>query len=241
MQSEKSIDATTSGSEISVNPKLRQEWLELLEDEFRQDYFLDIKKTLLQERSAGVTHYPPSSLIFSALEACAPADVKVVILGQDPYHNPGEAHGLCFSVPEGVRIPPSLLNIYKEINRDLGLPVPSHGNLESWAKQGVLMLNASLTVRAHQAGSHSAIGWHQFTDTIIQTLSEKYQNIVFLLWGAHARKKKQIIATNQGHLILEAPHPSPLSAHRGFLGCGHFRAANEYLESVGRVGVEWSV
>ena len=212
--------------------RLESSWLTLLEDQFEQPYFKKIKEFLLNEKKSA-TVYPPSARIFAALDFCPISETKVIIIGQDPYHNPGQAHGLSFSVPFGVMPPPSLVNIFKELKNDLGVSIPSHGNLESWAKQGVLLLNASLTVRAHQAASHSEIGWQKFTDTIIERLSQNKENLVFLLWGSHAIKKKSLVAPNRGHLILEAPHPSPLSSYRGFFGCKHFSKTNAFLASKG--------
>lgn len=184
--------------------------------------------------------YPPGSKIFSAFNFTTFPQVKVVILGQDPYHGPGQAHGLCFSVPDGVARPPSLLNIFKEINADLGLPVPKTGNLEKWAKQGVLLLNATLTVRANHAGSHQGKGWEQFTDYVIKTISDKKQEIVFLLWGNYAQAKEALIDTSKHH-VLKAPHPSPLSASRGFFGCGHFSKTNILLTNAGKQAINWSL
>ena len=212
--------------------RLESSWLTLLEDQFEQPYFKKIKEFLLNEKKSA-TVYPPSARIFAALDFCPISETKVIIIGQDPYHNPGQAHGLSFSVPFGVMPPPSLVNIFKELKNDLGVSIPSHGNLESWAKQGVLLLNASLTVRAHQSASHSEIGWQKFTDTIIERLSQNKENLVFLLWGSHAIKKKSLVAPNRGHLILEAPHPSPLSSYRGFFGCKHFSKTNAFLASKG--------
>ncbi len=221
--------------------KLEASWLDLLGDQFEKPYFQEIKQTLTEEKQQGISVYPPGSLIFNAMDLCPVDSIKVVILGQDPYHNPGQAHGLCFSVPAGVPAPPSLLNIYKEIEDDLGIPIPNHGNLEKWAKQGVLLLNASLTVRAFQAGSHAKIGWMEFTDVIIQRIAERRNNLVFMLWGNFARAKKAIIPENRGHLILEAAHPSPLSAYKGFLGCRHFSSANDYLKHTGQSPIDWNL
>lgn len=220
--------------------QLESSWLSLLKDQFDAPYFKKIKQTLLEEKELGPI-YPPSSRIFAALDFCPVSKTKVIIIGQDPYHNPGQAHGLSFSVPTGVKPPPSLVNIFKELNDDLSIAIPQNGNLESWAKQGVLLLNASLTVRAHQAGSHSKIGWQQFTNTIIERLSAQKENLVFLLWGSHAVQKKSLITANRGHLILEAPHPSPLSAYRGFLGCKHFSRTNTYLGSKGLSEINWTL
>lgn len=220
--------------------RLESSWLTLLEDQFEQPYFKKIKEFLLNEKKSAMV-YPPSARIFAALDFCPISETKVVIIGQDPYHNPGQAHGLSFSVPYGVMPPPSLVNIFKELKDDLGVSIPSHGNLESWAKQGVLLLNASLTVRAHQAASHSEIGWQKFTDTIIERLSKEKENLVFLLWGSHAIKKKSLVAPNRGHLILEAPHPSPLSSYRGFFGCKHFSKTNAFLASKGLPTIDWEI
>lgn len=220
--------------------RLESSWLHLLEDQFEQPYFKKIKEFLLNEKKTA-TVYPPSARIFAALDFCPISETKVIIIGQDPYHNPGQAHGLSFSVPFGVTPPPSLVNIFKELKSDLGVSIPSHGNLENWAKQGVLLLNASLTVRAHQAASHSEIGWQKFTDTIIERLSKEKENLVFLLWGSHAIKKKSLVAPNRGHLILEAPHPSPLSSYRGFFGCKHFSKTNAFLASKGLPTIDWEI
>lgn len=224
-----------------MSVKLEPSWLELLTDQFDLPYFQEIKHTLTTEKQQGIAVYPPGSQIFHALDLCPVEATKVVILGQDPYHNPGQAHGLSFSVPPGVPAPPSLINIYKEIEDDLGIPIPSHGNLEKWAEQGVLLLNASLTVRAFQAGSHARIGWMEFTDAIIQRLAQKRNNLVFMLWGNFARAKKALIPMDHGHLVLEAAHPSPLSAYKGFLGCRHFSSANEYLVHTGQTPIDWNL
>ena len=220
---------------ITLDPS----WLEMLKDQFEMPYFLHLKEVLLEEKKK-FTIYPPGSKIFAALDECPVDKVKAVIIGQDPYHNPGQANGLCFSVADGVQPPPSLVNIFKELHDDLGIPIPQSGNLEKWAREGVLLLNASLTVRAHQAASHSQIGWQEFTDTIIQRLSETKENLVFLLWGSFAIRKKALIAPNHGHCILEAPHPSPLSAYRGFFGCRHFSQANAFLRSKGIAEIDWT-
>jgi uracil-DNA glycosylase len=216
---------------------LEPSWLEYLEPEFEQEYMKNLKLFLRDELKAH-TVYPPASKMFSAFFQTPFDQVKVVILGQDPYHGPNQAHGLSFSVPEGVRIPPSLENIYKEIAESLGVTKPKSGNLDRWAQQGVFLLNACLTVRAHQANSHAGKGWEKFTDKVITTISEHKENVVFLLWGAYARKKKELINADK-HLILEAPHPSPLSAHRGFFGCEHFKKANEFLASKELEPVNW--
>ena len=224
-----------------MSVKLEESWLKLLADQFEQPYFKQIKAKLLQEHAEHHVVYPPGPQIFAALDYCPDDKVKAVIIGQDPYHNPGQAHGLCFSVPFGIEPPPSLVNIFQELHDDLGITPPPHGNLEGWAHQGILLLNASLTVRAHMAASHAGIGWQQFTDTIIQRLSQVRENLVFLLWGSFAIKKQVLIAPNRGHLILTAPHPSPLSAYRGFFGCKHFSKANAYLVSKGLEPIDWSI
>lgn len=223
----------------ALNPTIEQTWKEALKVEFDKDYFLMLKEFLVEEKKQSIV-YPPGSLIFNAFNQTPFNQAKIVILGQDPYHGPNQAHGLCFSVPKGVAIPPSLRNIFKEISNDLGLPMPAHGNLEGWAKQGVLLLNATLTVRAHQAGSHQKKGWEQFTDAAIVKLSEQRENLIFMLWGAYAQAKAKLI-NNQKHQILMAPHPSPLSAHRGFLGCRHFSKANKILNDNGIRSIDWSV
>ncbi|RYY21959.1 MAG: uracil-DNA glycosylase [Chitinophagaceae bacterium] len=223
-----------------MDVKIDADWKEVLRDEFKKEYFKSIASFLKTEKAAGKILYPPGSQIFSAFNTTNYKEVKVVILGQDPYHNPGQAHGLAFSVQKGVPPPPSLVNIYKEIHSDTGLPVPNSGNLEHWARQGVLLLNASLTVEAHKPMSHSKIGWHHFTDDVIRILSEQKERLVFILWGAFARSKKELI-DNSKHLILTAAHPSPLSAHNGFFGCRHFSKANNWLEENGIKPIDWSV
>jgi uracil-DNA glycosylase len=218
---------------------LEKSWKDILADEFNKDYFLKLKEFLVSEKQKYKV-YPPGSLIFNAFNLTPFDKVKVVILGQDPYHGIGQAHGLCFSVPEGVAIPPSLVNIYKEIELSLGIKMPQSGNLENWAKQGVLLLNATLTVRANNAGSHQNKGWETFTDTVIKKLSEKKDKLVFMLWGNYAQAKEKIIDTGK-HYILKAPHPSPLSAHRGFIGCNHFLLTNQYLENSGQTPIDWKL
>ncbi len=200
----------------------------------------NLRKYLVAEKAAGKVIYPPGGNFFAAFNHTPFDKVKLVILGQDPYHGPGQAHGLSFSVPSGVRIPPSLRNIYQELNRDLGLPSPAHGNLEHWADQGVLLLNAVLTVEQAKAGAHQGKGWEQFTDAAITVLNEKREHLVFLLWGSYAQKKGSFI-DRQRHLVLQSPHPSPLSAHRGFIGNGHFSKANEYLRQNGQTPIDWSL
>lgn len=220
--------------------QLDASWAEPLKAEFEQAYMVELRNFLLTEKSAGKIIYPPGKLIFNALNSTPLDKVKVVILGQDPYHGPGQAHGLCFSVMPGVVPPPSLKNIFKEISSDLGLPIPAHGCLQSWAEQGVLLLNATLTVEGQNAGSHQGRGWEQFTDCIIQILNSHRQGLVFLLWGSYAQKKAQLIDKNK-HKILRAPHPSPLSAHRGFLGCRHFSQTNSWLQTHGETPIDWSI
>ncbi len=220
--------------------KLEKSWLAVLKREFDKDYMAELRTFLAAEKQAGKTIYPPADEIFAAFNHTPFEKVKVVILGQDPYHGPNQAHGLSFSVKKGVRTPPSLQNIYKELNRDLGLPIPSHGFLESWADQGVLLLNATLTVEMANAGSHQKRGWEEFTDAAVQALNEQRDNLVFLLWGSYAQKKGRVIDRKR-HLVLTSPHPSPLSAHRGFIGNGHFSSTNQYLEQHNQTPIDWSV
>lgn len=220
--------------------QLHPDWLARLGDEFEQPYMKELREFLLQRKRAGAEVYPPGPSIFNALDSTPPGRVKVVILGQDPYHGPGQAHGLCFSVQPGVRVPPSLLNIYKELAADIGFRIPGHGFLQSWAGQGVLLLNTVLTVERGRAGAHQGRGWERFTDRVIEVVNAGGQPVVFLLWGSHARRKGQGIDRNR-HLVLTAPHPSPLSAHRGFLGCKHFSKANEWLADNGQEPVDWSL
>jgi uracil-DNA glycosylase len=222
-----------------IVPVIEDSWKEELIDEFQKPYFLTLKDFLKDEK-AHHTVYPPGNLIFNAFNKTPFNKVKVVLLGQDPYHGPGQAHGLCFSVPVGIPVPPSLINIFKEIQDDLGLPVPSHGNLQSWAKQGVLLLNATLTVRANKPLSHHNKGWETFTDSVISTISEKKQGIVFLLWGNNAKLKEQLIDTAK-HYILKAAHPSPYSAANGFFGCRHFSKTNEILKKQSLETVDWGI
>ena len=212
-------------------------WKEQLKEEFEKPYFADLTQFVKSEYESQRI-YPPGRLIFNAFEKCPFDKAKVVILGQDPYHEPGQAHGLCFSVPEGVSFPPSLQNIFKELKNDLDIQVPRSGNLERWAEQGVFLLNATLTVRAHQAGSHQKKGWETFTDKVIHILSESQDHLVFLLWGAYAQRKGELINGDK-HLILKSVHPSPLSAHRGFFGNHHFSKTNEYLINHGKTPVSW--
>ncbi len=219
---------------------LEQSWLKVLEPEFSKPYMIKLKQFLLEEKQAGKVIYPPSKLIFNALNKTPLDQVKVVILGQDPYHGPGQAMGLSFSVPSGIAIPPSLRNIYKELGTDIGMKTPATGDLSGWASQGVLLLNATLTVRANEAGSHQKKGWELFTNTLISRLSSEREGLVFLLWGAYARAKKELI-NGAAHHILEAAHPSPLSAHNGFMGSRHFSKTNELLVASGREPVNWEV
>lgn len=219
---------------------IEQSWKEELKEEFDKPYFEKIVHFLKEEMKAGKVIYPPGKLIFNAFECTPFSKVKVVIIGQDPYHNPGQAHGLCFSVPDHVAPPPSLINIFKEINSDLDIPIPRTGNLEKWAKQGVLLLNASLTVEANKPMSHSQVGWHIFTDEVIKHISKDKDHVVFLLWGKFAQNKEVLIDTTK-HKILKAAHPSPLSAHNGFLGCGHFSKANNWLQEMGEKPIDWSL
>lgn len=215
-------------------------WRRALDSEFTAPYMLDLKQFLRSEKDKHKIIYPHSSNWFHALETTPLDDVKVVILGQDPYHQPGQAHGLCFSVKPGVKTPPSLVNIYKELEADLGIKPVKHGYLESWARQGVLLLNAVLTVENSRANSHQGKGWEQFTDKVITTINEQRSNVVFMLWGSNAQRKGSVIDTNK-HLVLKAPHPSPLSAHRGFFGCKHFSQANQYLEAHGQTPINWQL
>lgn len=220
-----------------MSVKIEPSWHEHLKDEFEKPYFINLTNYVRQEYTS-TTVYPPGPLIFNAFDNCPFEDVEVVILGQDPYHEPHQAHGLCFSVQDGVSFPPSLLNIFKEIHSDLGKPMPVSGDLSRWARQGVLLLNATLTVRAHQAGSHQNKGWETFTDAVIHRLAEQREGLVFILWGAYAQKKGAFINPGK-HLVLKSPHPSPLSAHRGFFGNHHFSLANEYLRKQGKKEIDW--
>jgi uracil-DNA glycosylase len=217
--------------------KIEPVWKSKLQDEFEKEYFLRLAEFVKEEYKTK-TIYPPGGLIFNAFNLCPFDNVKVVIIGQDPYHGPGQAHGLCFSVREGVGFPPSLINIFKEIESDLGIQRPTNGNLERWASQGVLLMNATLTVIAHQAGSHQKKGWEQFTDSAISRLNSEKKNIVFFLWGAYAQKKGESIDRSK-HLVLESVHPSPLSASRGFFGNKHFSRCNEYLIEHGVKPINW--
>lgn len=220
--------------------KLQDSWKQALRAEFDKPYMAELRAFLRQELAAGKQVYPPGPLIFNALNSTPLEQVKAVILGQDPYHGPGQAHGLCFSVQPGVAVPPSLQNIYKELQRDLNVPIPNHGCLQHWADQGVLLLNTTLTVERGMAASHAKRGWDIFTDRIIELVSEQSQPVVFLLWGSHAQSKRKLIDTTR-HKILASVHPSPLSAYRGFLGNSHFSQANRFLQDHGREPVDWAL
>ena len=220
-----------------MDVRIEDSWKARLQDEFDKPYFAALTQFVRNEYAAG-TVYRPGREMCAAFDACPFDDVRVVILGQDPYHEPGQAHGLCFSVNDGVQFPPSLVNIFKEIESDLGRPMPSSGNLMRWAKQGVLLLNATLTVRAHQAGSHQNKGWEAFTDAVIHRLATERNHIVFILWGSYAQRKGSFIDRNR-HCVLQSPHPSPLSAYRGFFGNKHFSRANAYLIANGYKPIDW--
>ncbi|MFA7493249.1 MAG: uracil-DNA glycosylase [Proteiniphilum sp.] len=220
-----------------MDVKIEESWKVHLRQEFEKTYFR-ILTDFVRKEYTSKTIYPPAKLIFNAFDNCPFDKVKVVIVGQDPYHEPGQAHGLCFSVNDGVQIPPSLVNIYKEIENDLGIAAPRSGNLTRWAEQGVLLLNATLTVQAHRAGSHQGKGWEEFTDAAIRQLAEERDHLVFLLWGAYAQRKGETIDANR-HLVLKSPHPSPLSAHRGFFGDKHFSRTNEYLSAHNMEPINW--
>ena len=225
---------------MSSEIRLRSEWLSLLESEFEQPYMSQLSTFLRAEKAAGKTIYPPGAQLFAALDATPPEAVKVVVLGQDPYHGPGQAHGLSFSVQGRQRIPPSLQNIFRELQNDIGMPAPPHGDLSRWAEQGVLLLNSVLSVERGIAGSHQGHGWERFTDAVVATVNEGASPVVFMLWGAHAQKKCAAVDRTR-HCVLTAPHPSPLSAHRGFFGCRHFSQANAFLEANQRQPVVWSL
>lgn len=222
-----------------INPQLHPEWLDLLKEEFSKPYFTRLKAFLKEEKQHH-TIYPPGKQIFNALDTTPPSSTKVVIIGQDPYHGLGQANGLCFSVADGVKHPPSLRNIFKELNSDIGMSYPVSGNLSPWAKQGVLLLNATLTVRQSQAGSHQNRGWENFTDAIIQQLNQHHEGIVFLLWGNFAKRKAAQISDGKHH-FLTAAHPSPFSAHSGFFGCRHFSQANAILKKLGKHPINWKI
>lgn len=219
--------------------KIGNSWDKVLEDEFNKDYYLELREFLKNEYEKGPV-YPEMNSIFNALKLTSYDDAKAVIIGQDPYHEPGQAQGLCFSVPEGMRQPPSLVNIFKEMQADLGIRPPEHGCLEGWAREGVLLLNAVLTVRAHEANSHKGRGWENFTDRIIKELNMREKPLVFILWGRHAKEKAELI-TNKSHCIITGAHPSPLSAHNGFWGGNYFSRANEFLESRGIEPINWKL
>ena len=220
--------------------QLDESWKAVLADEFEQDYMRQLRAFLLAEKQAGQTIFPPGPEIFAALDATPFDQTRVVIIGQDPYHGPNQAQGLCFSVRPGVAVPPSLQNIYKEMVSDLNVPMPSDGDLRSWAKQGVLLLNAVLTVRAGQANSHQGKGWETFTDKIIAALNEQRENLVFILWGSYAQKKGSMIDPDR-HFVIRSPHPSPLSAHRGFFGSRPFSRCNQYLRQTGQQEIHWAI
>lgn len=220
-----------------TRPRIGESWLAVLENEFQQPYMRDLRAFLVEEKRRGPV-FPPGNEIFAAFDHTPFDAVRVVILGQDPYHGPGQAHGLCFSVRRGVQLPPSLANIFQELHDDLGVPVPRHGDLSSWARQGVLLLNSVLTVRAHQAMSHRGRGWETFTDKVIAELNARRSGLVFVLWGASAGKKREMIDARR-HLVLESPHPSPLSASRGFFGCRHFSRIDRHLRERGEHPIEW--
>lgn len=227
---------TSTTEKIQLEPS----WRKALRDEFSKDYMVDLKQFLRHELDKKKTLYPKPSEFFAAFDKTPLDQVKVVIIGQDPYHGPGQAHGLCFSVRKGVSVPPSLVNIYKELKSDLGIIPPSHGFLEDWARQGVLLLNATLSVEAGKAGSHQKKGWEEFTDRAIQILNEEKENLVFVLWGSYAQKKGQFIDKSK-HYVIQSPHPSPLSAHRGFLGSKPFTKINRYLKKVGKDPINWAL
>jgi uracil-DNA glycosylase len=223
-----------------MDVKINESWKQVLKNEFTKPYFLEIVNFLRTERMANKIIYPPGKLIFNAFDSTPVEDVKVVLIGQDPYHGQGQAHGLCFSVQDGINPPPSLVNIYKELHQDIGVPIPSHGNLTKWASQGVLLLNASLTVRANEPNSHSKIGWADFTNSVIKKVSDLKEHVVFLLWGKFAQEK-QVLIDETNHLVLKAAHPSPFSANNGFFGCKHFSKTNQYLVKNGTDPVDWSL
>lgn len=220
--------------------KIEESWRQRLLSQFQQPYMQQLRDFLKQQKALGKIIFPKGTEYFNAFNLTPFEQVKVVILGQDPYHGPNQAHGLCFSVQPGVALPPSLLNIFKELQRDLNIPMPNHGNLTHWAEQGVLLLNAVLTVEQGKANAHQGKGWEQFTDAVIRELNDHREGIVFMLWGSYAQKKGQFIDRKK-HCVLQAPHPSPLSAHRGFLGCGHFSKANDYLKKRGLEPIDWVV
>ena len=225
---------------MATDIRLRHEWLSLLEAEFKQDYMADLSAFLRSEKASGKRIYPPGEEFFAALDATPPGAVRVVVLGQDPYHGEGQAHGLSFSVKGRQRIPPSLQNIFRELHEDLGVTVPTHGDLSCWAEQGVLLLNSVLSVEHGVAGSHQGRGWERFTDAVVAAVNAAESPVVFMLWGAHAQRKGATVDADR-HCVLTAPHPSPLSAHRGFIGCRHFSKANAFLLAKGRQPVDWAL
>lgn len=221
-----------------MDVKIEESWKRVLGDEFDKDYFIKLTDFVRAQYLSGKKIYPAPKNIFNAFNLCPFDDVRVVIIGQDPYHEPGQAHGLCFSVPDGITPPPSLVNIYKEIESDLGRPSATHGDLTAWARQGVLLLNSTLTVAAHLAASHAGRGWEEFTDAVIRALATRREGVVYMLWGSYAQRKASIVDENK-NLVLKSVHPSPLSAYRGFFGCKHFSRANEYLAAHGGKPIEW--
>ena len=223
----------------AIDPVIEAGWKSVLLDQFQSPYFRTLKEFLVEEKKI-YTLYPPGRLIFNAFQRTPFDRVKVVILGQDPYHGKGQAHGLCFSVPQGIPKPPSLVNIFKELQADIGIPIPEHGTLDKWADQGVLLINATLTVRDSQAGSHQKHGWETFTNRVIEVVSQEKSGVVFLLWGRFAQAKESLIDGGK-HLILKSAHPSPLSAYNGFFGCKHFSLTNDYLEKQGNPGIDWAL
>jgi uracil-DNA glycosylase len=223
----------------NINPIIEESWKTELREEFEKPYFSQLKSFLLEEKGK-YRIFPPGNLIFNAFNHTPFGKVKVVLLGQDPYHGPGQAHGLCFSVPDGIPKPPSLVNIFKELKDDLGIPFPAHGNLTSWADQGILLLNATLTVRENQAGSHQNKGWETFTDAAISRLSENKDSLIFVLWGNYALAKRSLIDSSK-HFILTAAHPSPLSASKGFFGCRHFSQINNLMDTMGHQKIDWRI
>jgi uracil-DNA glycosylase len=225
---------STSSKRVDLEPS----WYGPLAPEFEQPYMRELRTFLMAQKQLGKRIFPAGNEFFNAFSHTPLDKVKVVILGQDPYHGEGQAHGLCFSVKPGVDVPPSLQNIYKELNAELGLPIPTHGHLTAWADQGVLLLNSVLSVECARAASHQGKGWEQFTDRVIEVINQQREGVVFMLWGSYAQRKGAIIDTSR-HCVLKAPHPSPLSAHRGFFGCGHFVAANQYLQRRGEAPIDW--
>jgi len=223
----------------AIDPVIEAGWKSVLMDQFQSPYFRTLKEFLVEEKKK-YTLYPPGRLIFNAFQRTPFDRIKVVILGQDPYHGKGQAHGLCFSVPQGIPKPPSLVNIFKELQADIGIPIPEHGTLDKWADQGVLLINATLTVRDSQAGSHQKHGWETFTNRVIEVVSQEKNGVVFLLWGRFAQAKESLIDSSK-HLILKSAHPSPLSAYNGFFGCKHFSLTNDYLEKQGKPGIDWAL